>query len=109
MNRNFKRNIFPVLVFAILAIGCATMHKPPHVVVKTVEQQGVVLEHIRDNFENISKEELHEALLLFIESNKALKRYLSTEKETENERPQDRIKETRNSDTRAKRTGPSEN
>ena len=109
MNRNFGRNIFPVLVFALLALGCATMCKPPQVVVKTVEQQGVVLEHIRDNFEKISKEELHQALLVFIESNKALKRYLLIEKETEHERPQDRIKEIGNTDTRAKRTGPSEN
>ena len=76
---NIQIILFCALISIFTMVGCATLCKPPKVVTDTIEQEGAVLSEINSNLDSLSKEELRVAILILIDSNKALKKYFGTQ------------------------------
>lgn len=69
--------LFCTLITIFTMVGCATLCKPPKVVVDTIEQEGAVLLELNSSLDTLSKEELRIAILTLIDSNAALKKYFN--------------------------------
>ena len=76
-----------VLTFFIIIslTGCASFCKPHKAVIETVEQEGRLLNEINARMKTSSDKELKSAIQSLIESNRALRKYLSIKEENNDE------------------------